>query len=250
MLIDGGGSFRSNVGEGTLEPYLLKNGVKRIDLAFVTHPDLDHMKGLAELSQVMEIGTLIYPGVYGEDTFAEIEAAERIPLRAPAEIEMGGAVFELLLPGPSDSRAQDDNSNSLVMRLRIPGISVLLTGDMDAAMEERLLAEGADVSCDVLKAAHHGSAFSGTEAFVEAADPLFEAISCGRGNSYGHPAPRVIDLARGNGIMYGRTDLSGALMVFGAKDGGFIVRNASGSDVWHIRTDRKTESTHSRRSER
>ncbi|MBQ1907136.1 MAG: DNA internalization-related competence protein ComEC/Rec2 [Firmicutes bacterium] len=250
ILIDGGGSFYSDVGEGVLKPYLLKNGVTKIDLAFVTHPDIDHMKGLAELSKSFPIEALAYPGVYEGEEFAEIAAAERLPLRAPDRVELGGASFEVLLPGAADVRAADDNANSLVMMLRLDGLSVLLTGDMDFAMEERLLAEGAELRCGALKAAHHGSAYSGSEAFVLAADPGFEAISCGRNNSYGHPAPRVIDLASENGIMYGRTDLMGAVLIVRAESGGFLARNASGSVTWHIRTDRKTESTLSRRSER
>ena len=38
-----------SVGKKILKPYLLKNGVGKIDGAFVTHLHTDHYKGIAEL---------------------------------------------------------------------------------------------------------------------------------------------------------------------------------------------------------
>ncbi|MBQ4507137.1 MAG: DNA internalization-related competence protein ComEC/Rec2 [Firmicutes bacterium] len=238
VLVDGGGSFYSSVGEDTLLPYFLKNGVKRIDLAFVTHPDMDHSKGLEELSRLIPIGVLFYPGVYWEETFEGIEAEEKTPLFAGDSVSFGGLSLEVILPAAGDALSPDANSNSLVMMLRAEGFSAMLTADMDMAMEDRLLREGADLSCEVLKAAHHGSAYSGGESFIAAAAPVFEVISCGRNNSYGHPAPRVIDLAEENGIIYGRTDEDGAILVKGVKNGHLEARNAAGDRIWRIPMDR------------
>ena len=48
-LVDGGGKIDYDLGKKTLKPYLLKNGVRRLDGAFVTHLHTDHYKGVAEL---------------------------------------------------------------------------------------------------------------------------------------------------------------------------------------------------------
>ena len=48
-LIDGGGKEGYNTGRETLRDYLLKNGVKKVEGAFVTHLHTDHYKGIAEL---------------------------------------------------------------------------------------------------------------------------------------------------------------------------------------------------------
>ena len=50
-LIDGGGSERFEVGTTTLQPYLLRNGVRRVDGAFVTHLHTDHYRGICELAK-------------------------------------------------------------------------------------------------------------------------------------------------------------------------------------------------------
>ncbi|MDR1293229.1 MAG: ComEC/Rec2 family competence protein [Clostridiales Family XIII bacterium] len=62
-LVDGGGSVDYNVGEKTLLPYLLKNGVGRLDGIFATHLHTDHWRGLCELSEHMDVGNVyIYEG--------------------------------------------------------------------------------------------------------------------------------------------------------------------------------------------
>ena len=55
ILIDGGGNYFSNIAKRTLRPYLLKNGVTRIDLAIVTHPDMDHSLGIIQLSEIFDV---------------------------------------------------------------------------------------------------------------------------------------------------------------------------------------------------
>ena len=50
-MIDGGGSPDYEIGRKTLKPYLLKNGVEKIDLAIATHKHTDHYKGLEELKE-------------------------------------------------------------------------------------------------------------------------------------------------------------------------------------------------------
>ena len=44
----------------------------------------------------------------------------------------------------------------------------------------------------VLKAAHHGSAGSTPEEFLDCRRPFYAVISCGRGNSYGHPHEELL----------------------------------------------------------
>ena len=64
----------------------------------------------------------------------------------------------------------------------------------------------------VLKAAHHGSAGSGTEEFLLAACPEAAVISCGAGNPYGHPAEEALRRLEETGARIYRTDKNGAVI--------------------------------------
>jgi competence protein ComEC len=62
-LVDGGGSVDYEVGRKTLLPYLLKNGVGRLDGVFATHLHTDHWRGVCELSRDMDVGKVyVYEG--------------------------------------------------------------------------------------------------------------------------------------------------------------------------------------------
>ncbi|MCR4805453.1 MAG: MBL fold metallo-hydrolase, partial [Clostridia bacterium] len=236
LLVDGGGNYLKNVGEETLLPYLLKNGVAGLELAVVTHPDMDHAKGIAELSQVFPIRCIAFPAVCeGDPAATEGYRAERfVFLKRGDVLDLGEASFTVLAPfgdeeagGTSDAR----NGSCIAGMLEYQGLRVLLTADMTAETEQRLLAEDGpdDLRADVLKAAHHGSAYSSTEAFVRAVSPDLAVISCGRGNVYGHPADRVLRLFEAEGVQVFRTDELGAVSLTREKDSSLRITNADGT---------------------
>ncbi len=233
VLVDGGGSSLRSIGEDTLLPYLLKNGVSGLEMAIVTHPDQDHCKGLKELSQQMRIETIVFPAVYERD-FSVTEgyrAARFVFAGRGDEIRMGGAVLRILAPyqdGRVTARTEDRNETCIAGILEIEDLNVFLTADMTDQTERWLLADGSELKADVLKAAHHGSAYSSREDFVQAVDPFLAVISCGRNNSYGHPAERVTAMLDRMGIDALRTDLMGAWSLTREKNGSLRVENANG----------------------
>ncbi|MBR3396056.1 MAG: MBL fold metallo-hydrolase, partial [Firmicutes bacterium] len=231
VLVDGGGSAMKNVGEETLLPYLLKNGVRGLEMAVVTHPDLDHCKGIKELSQVMPIRTIVFPAVYRNDISVTqgYRAQQFLFLGRGDEIRFGDAVFQLLTPyrdGRVPAQTEDRNETCIAGMLETKDLKILLTADMTDQTEQWLLADGSDVDADILKVAHHGSAYSSREDFVSAVSPRFAVISCGRNNSYGHPAERITAMLAEMGVEMLRTDLSGAVGVTLRKDGSLKIEKA------------------------
>lgn len=198
ILIDGGGSMFTNVGENTLKPYLLKNGIKKIDMAIVTHEDTDHCKGIYELNEIFEIEKIIT----NKDVYGNLQ--------------------------------KDENDSCIVASLEIEGCRFLFMSDADICRENYLLQAYPELKCDVLKIAHHGSAGSTGEEFVKSTDPSFAVISVGAGNNYGHPSPRVIELLDSCGIIYGRTDSCGAISLYRSGRQEFCFINAAKDKVWHI----------------
>lgn len=90
--------------------------------------------------------------------------------------------------------------------------TVLLTGDAEIPVQERLLEEGALPDVDVLKVPHHGGGTSVPELFV-AVRAEVAVVSVGAGNGYGHPAPEILDALEASGADVWRTDLGGELTV-------------------------------------
>lgn len=196
LLIDGGGAYWRNTGKDVLKPYLLKNGTRSIDLAIATHLHMDHYKGLQELEGCFDVRRIKSAGEAGE----LISGNDR-------------EYIEVLWPLPENAVLEDENYCSMVLKVHEQGVTVLITADLTAEGEAALLDRyaGTDVlNCDILKVAHHGSRSSTTDGFLRAVSPEAAVICVGR-NSYGHPAPEVIEKLEDNGIIVYRTDRDGAV---------------------------------------
>ena len=101
--------------------------------------------------------------------------------------------------------------------VRAAGLRILLLGDLEPPAQQALLRspEGALLGgVDVLKVAHHGSAYQDPE-LIRRVAPRLALISVGRDNPYGHPAPSTLAALRDEGAVVLRTDRDGALAVVG-----------------------------------
>ena len=202
LLFDGGGSINYNVGEKTLKPYLLKNGIGSVELAAATHLHTDHFLGLRQLAECYDVEQILTKG----------RAGQRISLNESQWID-------ILWPERQDLDVDDENLNSLIFKIHDHGISVLITGDITEEGEKALVAKyrGTDIlKCDILKVAHHGSPYSTSDVFLAAVRPVAAVISVGK-NNYGHPSNVVIEKLQKNGIMVFRTDQSGAVGIINRK---------------------------------
>ena len=115
--------------------------------------------------------------------------------------------------------AENLNDISLVTLFEAPGLRCLSSGDGEKAVEDAVLASGADVHADVFKAAHHGSSTSNTQAFLDAVRPQAVVVSCGAGNSYGHPHSEALAAFATVGAHVYRTDTEGTIIAYVDKAG-------------------------------
>jgi competence protein ComEC len=134
---------------------------------------------------------------------------------------LGDLQWHVLSPvasGSSDSLDPQSGPNdaSIVLLLQARGLSVLFTGDLEPAGQSRLLASaaarGISLDVDVLKVAHHGSAYQSSE-FLAATDPQIAVFSVGADNDYGHPADSTLQALSRLGTKTYRTDLLGDVAV-------------------------------------
>ncbi len=221
MLIDAGGFARSrfDVGSKVVAPALRSLGLLRIDILAITHAHRDHLGGAAAIVRSFSPGAVWLGRMPVDDpAVEEIEELARegggavVFPRRGARIVLGGARLDVLNPGGGvEGTGPARNDDSLVLRLSFGGHGVLLTGDLEAALETTLLDERRELGADLLKVGHHGSRTSTTEPFLRMVAPKFGVISVGATNPWGHPDAEVLGRLRGAGVEVYRTDRDGAV---------------------------------------
>jgi len=226
MLVDGGGTAQADdddesTGMKLVEPFLRRRIVNKIDVLVLTHPHDDHLRGLIPVVRDFRVGTVLDPGIpHGSEAykrFLSVVEARRIPYRRAVRgqvIDCGDGVRATVLHPPNPLLATDDeNDNSVVLRITYGSEALLLTGDAGADAESEIISSGATLTSSVLKVAHHGSSYSTSDRWLDAVRPEIAVISVGRSNSFGHPSHETLDRLTSRGIRVFRTDQSGAVTV-------------------------------------
>lgn len=126
------------------------------------------------------------------------------------KIDLGDSILTLY---PPQTEYDDLNNYSIVAKLTHGNNSFLFTGDAEKESEKYLIANNADIKCDVLKVGHHGSSSSSTKAFLDVVNPSMCIISCGAGNRYNHPNDSVVERLQGYTDTILRTDILGTIVV-------------------------------------
>lgn len=227
ILIDGGGNINYDVGSKVLMPYLLKNGVEKIDAAFVTHLHQDHYAGILTLAKKGMVKKLyIYEGNKAEEEIILNETGlnkkQVVYLAKGDQVILDKGIFvDVLNPqrnNESDKLAlkadkTDENESSLILKLNYNGISVLMTGDIDTTGEIFLMNQysGTEVmKADILKVSHHGSKYGTSDNFLEGVAPQLAVIQVGK-NNFGHPNPDIVGKIQNAGVEIFRNDENGAI---------------------------------------
>lgn len=221
VLIDGGPDWSVLVELGdALPPF-----VRTLDLVVLTHPHADHVVGLIEVLKRFEVGAVLLsaPAYETEEytLFIELLSQSGIPVyfaQAEQDFKLGNLALDVLYPFEplTGARMENVNNASVVLRAQWGEDSVLLMGDAETEVEAELLAhyEGTDLlKADLIKAGHHGSGTSNGETFLQAVDARGILISCGVGNSYGHPHPHTLAEADLLNLQVLRTDLDGRVSI-------------------------------------
>lgn len=212
-------------------------GITRIPLVVLTHFHADHVTGLPGVLRGRSVGAIETTGFEEPPERAEfvrrLAAARRIPVThavAGEQRRTGALSWQVLWPPPSSGplfRLPDPapvpegpNDASVTLLVRSAGLRLLLLGDLEPPAQRALARSPAAAALehvDVLKVAHHGSAYQDPD-LIRRVAPRLALISCGEGNPYGHPSPRTVATLRAEGAVVLRTDQDGALAVAGTAE--------------------------------
>jgi len=226
VLVDGGPDPAQVATE------LVALGVKRLDVVVASHPHADHVIGLPAVLSRIPVGLLLEPGCPADSpdalALAEAVEAEGVPVRHPRAgdvLVVGDVRFEVLSPDRCWTGTESDtNNDAIVLRASIGEDSILFATEPEEPAQQVMLDAGIDLSADVLKVPHHGSATS-IESFFQAVDPEVAVVSVGP-NTYGHPVPEVLAWIAATGAEVFRTDRDGEVAVaFG--DRGVLVESGA-----------------------
>ncbi|MBL1112668.1 ComEC/Rec2 family competence protein [Streptomyces sp. 110] len=197
-------------------------GVVRIPLLILTHFHADHVAGLTGALRGRAVGAIETTAL--EEPPGQAESVRRaarsahipvIPARPGERRRFGPLSWQVLWPAqpPAPAAAEGPNDASVTLLVRTAGLTLLLLGDLEPPAQQALLTtHPALPEIDVLKVAHHGSAYQDPQ-LLRHLSPRLALISCGADNPYGHPSPRTIASLRAQGAAVLRTDTDGPIAV-------------------------------------
>lgn len=218
-LIDGGGyedngfmdlSERKPISEAVLLPALYDKNIQKLHGVFITHNHEDHAQGIEELAEKIPIDRFYVSTKYNDPDLLEQYQMTQIGAGDVLKTE-DGIVIEVLWPEKAIEMEEEDEQNeqSLIMRIRYGETAFLFTGDAGDECEQKLL--DASLESNVLKVGHHGSKYATSKAFLEKIKPDAGVISVGKDNGFGHPSDEVIDRLVSVNAQVFRTDIQGAI---------------------------------------
>ena len=222
MLIDAG---ERKYGD-TVTEYIHSLGYDSIDYVIATHVHSDHIGGMTTVLDDFDVEAFYkYDVSSTTKTYTDMISAIEDNNIAVYNVTAGDTLFEdtnliAEVVAPKETDADEQNNNSVVIKLTYGNTKFVFTGDAEKSEEDGIWT---NIKCDVLKVGHHGSKSSSSDNFLKKTEPTYAIISCGADNKYGHPSDETLNRLNKKNITVYRTDIQGTIIC--TSDGKNITMN-------------------------
>ena len=212
MLIDAGPTGSAP----KIEQVLQELGRDKIDYLVATHPDEDHIGGMADVISSTQIGTIYAPNktnntaTYRKFLTAIQNNNLQITLAEAGTIIDQNDAYKLEILWPTkDANFPDTNDYSIIIKLTVGNKTFLFTGDAPT----NAILNSNPGHIDGLKVSQHGSRTGTTEQLVRKLSPTYAVVSYALDNSYGHPMQSVLNALHKHSVEIWGTGANGTITI-------------------------------------
>ena len=212
MLIDAGPTGSAP----KIAQVLQELGRDKIDYLVATHPDEDHIGGMADIISSTQIGAIYAPNKTNNTaTYRKFLAAIQnnnlqITLAEAGTIIDQTDAYKLEILWPTkDANFPDTNDYSIIIKLTVGTKTFLFTGDAPTSA----ILDANPGHIDVLKLSHHGSRTGTNEQLVRRLSPTYAVLSYALDNSYGHPMQSVLNALHKHSVEVWGTGANGTITI-------------------------------------
>ena len=203
--------------------YLQKEGVYELQFIVGTHPHDDHMGGMEEVLKNFKCNQIYIPkvenGLVTTNWYLSLmkkikkDKLKVTNLKVYDNFMLGDACFTVVGQLTSKEAGENLNNYSTVIKVSMGDMDILMTGDAETPVENKMLADNMPINCEILKVGHHGSTTSTSNKFLKEVSPDVAIISCSIGNKYNHPCEETLSKLSKNKIPVYRTDENGDVVI-------------------------------------
>ena len=176
---------------------------RNIEVVVLTHAHDDHLKGLLMVLENYNVNSIWYsPSCADTSSYGYMleEYAEKlVKVDSSTKLRYGDIAMSVIYPVEAKCE-KNINNESVVLDVEVSGKRILLTGDAEKEVEEKIFDDIGDV--DILKAGHHCSRTASSEMFLNSVEPEIAICSVGQGNKFGHPHDETIEMFEKLNVQY------------------------------------------------